>query len=117
VGQTIVFCRLSGGWPGERLTDHGQRWSVPLLSALPKFHDLRSSESLLDASSPRDSACAKYLAWDRARLRRLVAFVYKKSLVIFPVGHHDPYLFAELIGQVRPEDANVFVGVSFGEID
>ena len=34
VGQTIVFCRLSCGWPGERLTDHGKRWSVPRILAL-----------------------------------------------------------------------------------
>ena len=28
-GQTIAFCRLSGGWPGEGVTDHRQRWSGP----------------------------------------------------------------------------------------
>jgi len=35
VGQTIVFCRLSGSWLGEGLTDHKKRWSVPPRTARP----------------------------------------------------------------------------------
>src|SRR5208282_2221304 len=31
--QTSVFCRLSSGWRTGSLTDHGRRWSVPLLTA------------------------------------------------------------------------------------